>query len=60
MAYGHQDWYKARSSVWGERYMKEKEDILTRERTKKEIKIIYLKVVGRFDRVLVDILDQQW
>jgi 2-polyprenyl-3-methyl-5-hydroxy-6-metoxy-1,4-benzoquinol methylase len=40
IASGYQDWYKTKSNVWGERYMKEKEDILTRERTKKEIEII--------------------
>ena len=37
---GHQNWYKANSIVWGERYMKEKEDILTQERNRKEVCII--------------------
>jgi len=37
---GHQDWYKAESDIWGERYMKEKEDVLTKERNKKETRII--------------------
>lgn len=37
---GHQNWYKAKSDIWGERYMKEKEDVLTKERNKKETRII--------------------
>jgi len=40
IADGHQGWYKAKGSVWGERYMKEKENILTKERNKKEARII--------------------
>jgi len=40
IADGHQGWYRAKGSVWGERYMKEKENILTRERNKKEARII--------------------
>ena len=36
----HQEWYRANSGVWGERYMKEKEGILTRKRNKKEVRII--------------------
>jgi len=40
IAAGYQGWYKDKSSVWGERYMKEKEDTLTKERTKKETCII--------------------
>ena len=27
IAAGYQGWYKAKSSVWGERYIKEKEDV---------------------------------
>ena len=37
---GYQNWYKARSNIWGERYMKEKEDVLTAKRNKKETSII--------------------
>jgi len=37
---GHRNWHKANSIIWGEQYMKEKEDTLTQERTKKEIHII--------------------
>lgn len=36
----HQKWYQADSDVWGERYMREKRDILTKERDRKEVKII--------------------
>jgi len=52
---GHQDWYKARSSVWGERYMKEKEDILTKKRTKKESRII-VKYLPRNVKSILDAL----
>lgn len=37
---GRQNWYRTDSIVWGERYMKEKENILTQERNKKETRII--------------------
>jgi len=37
---GHQRWYRANSSVWGERYMKQKKNILTPDRSKKETRII--------------------
>lgn len=37
---GHQNWYHANSVIWGERYMKEKENVLTQERSKKETHII--------------------
>lgn len=53
IADGHQDWYKAKSSVWGERYMKEKEDILTKDRTKKETRII----IKHFPKNCKNILD---
>ena len=53
IASGHQDWYKARSSVWGERYMKEKENILTKERTKKEIRII-VKYLPKNSKSILD------
>lgn len=33
-------WYKSDSGIWGERYMRETKDILTKKRTKKEIDII--------------------
>ncbi len=36
----HQRWYRANSAIWGERYMREKCDILTEERNKKEAHII--------------------
>lgn len=36
----HQNWYQANSSVWGERYVEGKQHILTRERSKKETRII--------------------
>lgn len=49
IAAGHHSWYKSKSGVWGERYMKEKEDILTKDRTKKETRIIvkYLTKDGK-------------
>jgi len=50
---GHQDWYKASSSVWGERYMKEKENILTKERNKKEARII-VKYLPRNSKSILD------
>jgi hypothetical protein len=50
---GHQDWYKASSSVWGERYMKEKENILTKERNKKETRII-VKYLPRNCKSILD------
>lgn len=49
----HQDWYKARSSVWGERYMKEKKNILTKERNKKEARII-VKYLPRKGKSILD------
>ncbi len=53
IAGGHQDWYKARSGVWGERYMKEKENILTKERNKKEVCII-VKYLNRNGKSILD------
>ncbi len=53
IASGHQDWYKARSIVWGERYMKEKESILTKERDKKEVRII-VKYLPRNGKRILD------
>ncbi len=40
LSIGHQNWYKAKSDIWGERYMKEKENVLTTKRNKKETRII--------------------
>ena len=52
IATGHQTWYKAKSSIWGERYMKEKEDILTEKRTKKETRIIVKHLPRHCKRIL--------
>ncbi|MBU3964734.1 methyltransferase domain-containing protein [Patescibacteria group bacterium] len=49
---GHQKWYQANSSVWGERYMKEKEHILTRERSKKETRIIVKYLPQKCKKIL--------
>ncbi|MFH1030147.1 MAG: methyltransferase domain-containing protein [bacterium] len=53
IASGYQDWYKSKSSVWGERYMKEKEDILTKDRTKKETRII-VKYLPKNSKSILD------
>lgn len=39
------DWYLPNNDIWGQRYMNEKKDVLTKERNEKEIKIIekYIK-----------------
>ena len=53
IAGGYQNWYKAKSNVWGERYMKEKENILTKERNKKETRII-VKYLPRNSKSILD------
>lgn len=49
----HQKWYFANSPIWGERYMREKHDILTEERNKKETRII-LKYLPENCRKILD------
>ena len=44
IAGSHKSWYKSRGGVWGERYMKEKEGVLTKDRTKKETRIILIVI----------------
>ena len=49
----HQKWYKASSDVWGERYMREKRDILTEKRNKKELRVI-LKYLPKNCKKILD------
>lgn len=52
ISYGHQKWYQANSNIWGERYIKEKERILTRERSKKETRIIVKHLPQKCKKIL--------
>lgn len=49
---GHQNWYVADSAIWGERYMNEKENILTQERNAKEANIIVRHLPKKCKKVL--------
>lgn len=50
---GHQKWYRADSGIWGERYMREKRDILTPVRNKNEARII-MRHLPRKCRTILD------
>lgn len=49
---GHQNWYVADSAIWGERYMNEKENILTQERNVKEASIIVKHLPKKCKKIL--------
>lgn len=48
----HQRWYGANSVIWGERYMKEKEQILTQKRSRKETRIIVKYIPKNCKKIL--------
>src|SRR3989344_8539547 len=49
---GHRKWYQAKN-IWGERYMKEKKDVLTQERDDRETNII-LKYLPKNCKKILD------
>ena len=48
----HQKWYQADSDIWGERYIREKCDILTEKRNKKEANIIFKNLPKNCKKIL--------